>query len=213
VRVEEIEVNAFLPNKNHHNIHHINLNSMARVNSDSILSGISGKIGGMVFRQRNGKTFVAIAPNKKQKPRSPMQQKNNSNFQQAVIYAQKAIADPATKRMYKSKAGNGKSAYNIALADFFHAPDIVEVDITGYSGKPGQLIKIIVSDDFEVNAVKVTIHSQDGTLQEEGDAEPNENKIVWTYVARTKNKRRAGSKITVIASDNPGNFTREEKGL
>jgi hypothetical protein len=40
------------------------------------------------------------------------------------------------------------------------------VDITGYSGKIGQFIKIKVSDDFEVKMVKLTIYKQDGSLQE-----------------------------------------------
>lgn len=181
---------------------------MARVKlkTDGSISGISGKVGDMVFRQRNGKTFVSKASNKTQKERTAKQQANNSNFQRAVIYAKKALADPVAKQMYKAKVGKGKSAYNLALADFLHAPKILKVDLSGYSGKAGEVIRIEVIDDFAVKAVKLGIHRQDGTLEEEGDALQTEDNLDWTYIARITIISLVEIKIVVTATDYSGNL-------
>lgn len=42
------------------------------------------------------------------------------------------------------------SAYSVAVADYFHAPDIKEVDLGGYTGTAGDLISVKVTDDFKV---------------------------------------------------------------
>ena len=51
---------------------------------------------------------------------------------------------------------------NVAVADFFHAPEIEEVDLEGYSGKTGELIRVKARDDVQVTRVAVLISDAAG---------------------------------------------------
>jgi hypothetical protein len=54
------------------------------------------------------------------------------------------------KAAYAAKAKKGWTAYNAAVADFLNAPDIDTIDLSGYTGQPGDPIRIIVTDDYKV---------------------------------------------------------------
>ena len=101
----------------------------------------------------------------------------------------------------------------MAVADFFHAPDIDEIDVTNYRGAVGDTIRIRATDDFKVKQVHVTISNADGSLVEQGDAVQQANEIDWLYTATTANESTAGDRIVIRASDKPGNITEEEKAL
>jgi hypothetical protein len=182
--------------------------------NNDVIHGMSGKFGDMiVFRQRSGKTIGARAPGEINAPASAKQQAVRERFQRAILYGKTVIADPLSKEAYAAKAAEGISAFNVAVADFFQAPDILEVNLTGYFGQPGQRIHIKVTDDFEVTGVTVQIHNADGSLQEEGDAAPDATMTNWTYTASTVNTSLTGDKITVSAFDNPNNVTKDERTL
>ena len=102
---------------------------------------------------------------------------------------------------------------HVAVADFFHAPDIDEIDVTNYRGAVGDTIRIRATDDFKVKQVHVTISNADGSLVEQGDAVQQANEIDWLYTATTANESTAGDRIVIRASDKPGNITEEEKAL
>jgi len=57
-----------------------------------------------------------------------------------------------------------------AAPDFFHAPNIDEIDLKEYSGAVGETIRVRVTDDFRVEQVQVSIVNSDGSLVEQGDA-------------------------------------------
>ncbi len=101
----------------------------------------------------------------------------------------------------------------MAVADFFNAPDIENVDVSGYTGQPGDTINIRVHDDFLVKSVTVNITNSDGSLVEEGNAQPDASGYVWTYTATQTNESLDGDKITISASDIPRNMTHEEREL
>jgi len=54
----------------------------------------------------------------------PKNKQTNKRFQEAVIYAKSAFADPATKQTYADKATGNLTAYNGAIADLFNTPEI-----------------------------------------------------------------------------------------
>lgn len=187
---------------------------MAESKNNVIVHGFTGKFGDLlVFRQVAGKTIASKAPAAPQGEPSEKQLAVRARFQQAVLYGRAVLADPATKKTYADAAPNGQSAYNVAVADFFQAPDIAEIDVSGYTGQPGQVIKIKVTDDFKVKTVKLTIQNEDGSLVEEGDAVQLGNSADWTYTATAPNANLTMDKITVTATDNPANLTTEEKTL
>jgi ethanolamine utilization protein EutQ (cupin superfamily) len=114
---------------------------------------------------------------------------------------------------YAAKAKTGQTARNVALADYMHAPDIHRVDVSGYHGQPGDVIRIEVTDDFAVVEVKVVITNTDGSIVEEGYAKPEATGYEWTYTATVANASLEGDRIEVYASDTPGNIAKAEADL
>jgi hypothetical protein len=187
---------------------------MAKSQKNVVTYGLSGKIGDvLVFSQRNGRTIVSKIP---QSPTnaSAKQKGQRKRFQQATIYAKVALEDKPTKERYDAAAKKKKNltAYNVAVADFFNAPDIHSVDLSAYTGAAGDTIRMIVSDDFAVKSVQVCILNADGSLVEEGFA-VNSAGTIWIYTATQNNESLDGDKIIITASDLPGNRTTEEQSL
>ncbi|MDR1887285.1 MAG: hypothetical protein LBQ70_05150 [Prevotellaceae bacterium] len=188
---------------------------MAKQKGNVVTHGLSGKIGDLlVFRQVDGKTVVSKIP-EQSKTVSENQKKTRKRFQQAAIYAKAATAKSSeSKEIYDAAAKKKKSIpYRVAVADFFNAPDIHHVDVSHYTGAPGDVIRIEVSDDTAVKSVKVTIINADGSLVEEGDAQVDVSGYVWKYTAVQTNDSLEGDKIVITASDFPENITREEQIL
>ena len=113
------------------------------------------------------------------------------------------------REAYDKSAKKGQNGYNVAVADFFYAPDIHNVDVSDYTGQPGDIIRIQVTDNFMVKEVKVTITNADGSLVEEGNATPDAIGYQWMYTATTANNSLDGDKIEITVSDLPGNVTQD----
>lgn len=96
-----------------------------------------------------------------------------------------------------------QTAYNVAIADFFNAPNIQLIDISAYTGAIGSTIKVWVADDFKVASVHLKIGNADSSLVEEGNAVIGTNG--WVYSATVANASLSDDKITVMASDQPAN--------
>lgn len=187
---------------------------MAESKDNIITHGLSGKIGNMlVFSQQNGKTIVRKMP-KKRKSISPQQQQQAKRFQEAIIYAKNAVKNPAKKALYATEAKQGVSAYNVAVADLLHAPQIEKIDLSNYFGKIGDKIIVKVTDDFKVASVVVTITNADGSLVEEGNALiDDEQETDWIFTATKTNADLNGDKITIHAYDLADNMAEEENTL
>jgi len=128
-------------------------------------------------------------------------------FKQAILYGKAQLADVTAKAEYAAKSDERRSAYNVAVADFLHAPDVDEIDVTNYHGAAGDTVRVRVTDDFKVRQVQVSILNADGTLVEEGNAVKQNNEIDWIYTATAGNESTEGDKIVVRASDKPGNIS------
>lgn len=186
---------------------------MAKSKNNVLTHGLSGKIGDLlVFRQFAGQTFVSKAP-KKPETESEKQKATRKRFQQAMAYAKAAMTDESLKNAYQAKTRKGLTAYNVAVADFLNAPKIETIDLSGYTGQPADVIRITVWDDFRVKEVTVTITHADGSVLESGHAQPDGSGSVWIYTAGRTNDNPDGGRITVSASDMPGNITEEGKDL
>ena len=170
--------------------------------------GLSGMLGNViVFRQKGTQTIVAVAPIKRKNATpSGAQVKVRDRFRLAADFAKAAIRDPALKRQYADKASPDQTAYNIALADYFKAPEILSLGSDQYTGKVGDIISSSVSDTLEAKSVQVRIEKADGTLIEQGAAMVRQDKLHWDYTATQANAPVTGSKITVTATDIPGNI-------
>jgi hypothetical protein len=186
---------------------------MAKQEGNVVTHRLSGKIGDLlVFRQRAGKTVVAKTPTVSNKV-TEAQLAQRRKFQRAVAYAGGVATDPELRDAYAGKTKPGQTFYNLAVADYLHAPDIELIDLSGYHGNPGDVIRIEATDDFAVREVKVVITNPDGILVEEGFAKPEPSGYEWTYTATATNNDLSGDRIDVFASDTPGNIAKRTAEL
>jgi predicted membrane-bound mannosyltransferase len=187
---------------------------MAKQKGNVVTHGLSGKIGDLlIFRQVNGQTVVSKIPERSQTA-SEKQKEQRKRFQRATVYAKAAVDDPETKALYAGEAGKskGKTAYNIAVADFFNAPDIETVDLSDYTGSVGDTVRVAATDDFLVKSVYVSIVDADGATVEEGDAVRGTGNL-WIYTATKHNDSVSGYRIEITASDLPGNIAKVERNI
>ncbi len=77
----------------------------------------------------------------------------------------------------------------------------------------GDVIGVTAVDDFRVAQVRVRIENGDGTLVETGLAVQQADPHQWVYTATAANASLAGDKLTVQATDLPGNLNEETPTL
>jgi hypothetical protein len=192
--------------------HSINLKlfSMAESKNNVVTFGLSGKVGDiLIFRQKKGRTIVAKIPEQPKKM-SGKQIAQQRRFKNGVIYATGATVAPETKAIYDSIAEKKeRTPFNIAVADFLNVPEIETIDLSNYTGAPGDTIKVTAFDDVMVKTVHISIINADGTLVEEGEAVADASGTVWTYTALQCNDNLDGDKIVVSVADLPGNVVEE----
>jgi hypothetical protein len=179
---------------------------MAKVKNNIVTQGLSGMLGGqLVFRQTSRGTVVSVAPQPAEGPSSAAQIAQRERFQQAIIYAKGRAKDPAVQAEYAADARErNQSVNNVLVADYMHAPNISAVDISTYTGKVGEIIRVTATDDHAVKTVTVKIENGDGTLVEQGPAQRQPDTNLYHYTTTKANATLAGDKITVTATDNPG---------
>lgn len=183
-----------------------------KINNNPLLQGWSGKIGNIIFYQRNGKTVARKVSTARRKKPSPKQEEQKYKFKKAAAYAHQVTRELQWKQAYETAASPGLSAYNMAMADYFHPPTIRSVNTSKYTGKKGSTITAVALDDFKVVRVVVRVTNELGRLVEQGDAVKQRGNT-WKYTSLVSNRRVKGFGITVIAYDLPGNLTIEEKGV
>jgi hypothetical protein len=104
---------------------------MAHSNDNVILQGAHGTFAKrLVFRQRFGQSILCKRPKKSHIPPTTAQSAIRERFLAATVHAKSV---PDLLAMYRAVAKEGLSAYNVALADFFCAPDIRELDVSASS--------------------------------------------------------------------------------
>lgn len=186
---------------------------MARVKYNVVTHGVSGQVGDLLtFIQRHGKTFIGKIQTRSGKV-SAKQQAIRDKFILAARYARTAMKDPATKALYELKAGGGVIPFNLAIADYFTAP-VIESIITGnYTGAVGSTIQVQATDDTKVTEVRVSVANAAGVVLEQGPAILNPESEFWMYTTMVVNPSLAGSKITAVAKDLPGNSAEKEMVL
>lgn len=177
-----------------------------KTNQNEITNGFSGKLKNVSFRQWYGRTQAMKPRRKSSKAPTAAQDAVNARFKRAVGYAKSIMADPVMLAFYSRKAKDDIRPFNVAIADYFQAPVIEEIETNRYSGAAGGLISVFVTDDFKVADVRFKISKPDGSLLEEGQANMQADEQHWHYLTTADNNSLAGTKISVYASDLPGNL-------
>lgn len=177
---------------------------MAIITNNAYLEGMSGKIGNIVYRQVNDKT-VAGKPPVFTLPWAERQIAHREKMKAAAFYAKRAMADPEKYAFYQAVRTKGNNAYNMAIKDYFSPPEIISVNLEGYRFREGGEIIIDLNDNLSITGVVVQIMAPDGSIVEEGNAQPDQYGYQWNYTTRSDNYFVIGSAVIVSAYDLPGN--------
>jgi hypothetical protein len=188
---------------------------MAKVVSNQVVQGVSGGLGNLMLRRlSDGRTILCVKPDFSRRKLSEGQQAHHRRFREGATYARDAAkSEPVYAEL---AAGTMKTAYNIALADWFHAPVIHKVEVG--EGR----VCVFASDNVRVAQVRVSILDGEGKLREQGEAagpstgfrqaQPTSSGCAsgwWEYAAGRL--PGVGEKLVVEARDLAGNVTRAEK--
>ena len=167
---------------------------MAKIKKNAIMQGLSGSVGGLVFRQMSdGSIRVSAKPDFSHRKFSQGQKDHQSRFKQAVAYAREAAK---TQPIYAELAqGTTKNAYNWALSDWFNPPVIHRIE------RIESRIRVDARDNVLVTRVRVTIVNADGEVLESGDASQVDTDW-WEYPVSTEGI------IEAVAWDMAGNKTK-----
>lgn len=180
---------------------------MTRLKVNPIIEQMSGKMGDLVFKRYGDDVIIARAPDMSQRQFTPGQLAAQERFRKAAQYGKLALAQPETRARYEAAADeSGSPLFALAVADYFKAPVVDELNVSGYTGQAGETIVVLAHDDFEVAGVTVSIHRADGQAVESGAAVQNPpDSGRWVYTTREMAAGISGATITATASDWPGN--------
>ncbi|UYQ94072.1 hypothetical protein MKQ68_03075 [Chitinophaga horti] len=185
---------------------------MIRKNFNAISSGCSGIFARQVMQRiRRGQEEVCKVPVRRPGPGTPRQAEARKRFADANEYYRKVRRQPALNALYERSKTQRLSVQNLCVGDYFHAPEILEVDTSTYTGMPGNRVLIRATDDFCVKSVKVSVYDAEGVMVEEGEAFQLGDAEYWEFTASCMNI--GGGYFIVSASDWPGNITSIEVPL
>jgi len=180
---------------------------MAYAKNNKLVEGWSGKLANLLFRQRNGKTFISMAPAMPTGERSSWQKDNSNKFQIACAYARLVKNDVVLWEMYRSARQGNQTATNVAIKDFYTAPEIQSV-LLPPPGSQSLLVK--VTDIIRVYEVEISIIYNSLEAPEIGTATYAGTGDQWVYNILSTQLLQPGSRICVRARDFPGNTTLRE---
>jgi hypothetical protein len=144
---------------------------MTKVFYNGSIANFRGRIGNLIFRQLpDGTTVVSEAPPKEtgrrkkraKEKRSVHQKDHNERFADASHYARMKQTHPVYVEL--AVASPMCNAYNFALSDWFHPPEIHRVE-----RQEGRIL-VEATDNILVAKVFVTVFDEENKIIEMGDA-------------------------------------------
>ena len=115
--------------------------------------------------------------------------------------------DKETYEEAAEAAADGRSPMNLAVSDWFHPPEIDEVDFSDYHGRAGDVITILLKNEAKVDTVRLEIADAEGNVLERGTA-TRRLALVWDYTATT-DLPGDDATFTISVTDLPGNTAEE----
>lgn len=170
---------------------------------DLLFAKVRGQLGNqVVIYQRNGQTIMAAKPGKSTKKPSQRQLEVRYRMKVASAYARVIIRDPEIKAYYKSMAGPGQNAYNMAVKDAYYSPEIQNIRVVEEN-----TVVVTAKNDFRLDNVMVKVFDNKGDLIETGRAIPKGVGNKWRYQVAVL---PPGGRIRVLAEGLPGNVGMKE---
>lgn len=177
---------------------------MAKLYNSIFARGLAGIVDEFKAQTRSGKTITA---NKARFDDNREHIESLAPTQTAVLEATTYANFAKTQAAYLNKElETGLTAYNIAVADWFVAPKVLEVNVDRWTGKIGQLIRVKARDNVSVARVSVVIRDAEGRLLEMGEAAQSEpGSAWWNYITKSLVRMEPFPSVKAIARDLTGN--------
>ncbi|WP_343673121.1 hypothetical protein [Chitinophaga sp.] len=178
---------------------------MAIVKDNILLQLVRGTLGDQItIYERNGQIIMAKKRGPSKKKPTKKQLEARYKMRVAAAYAVVILEDPEIKAYYKSLAGPGQNAYNMAVKDAYRSPEVQNIQFEE------ETVVVTAKDEFRVAEVNVRVVDAAGNIVEKGKAELGRNGVDWYYKAAGL---PPGGKVIVVAVDLPGNETVREVRL
>ncbi|OMP79452.1 hypothetical protein [[Flexibacter] sp. ATCC 35208] len=178
---------------------------MALVKDNLLLYAVRGSLGDQfTIYERNDQIIIAKkrGPSKKKPTKKQLEARYKMKI--AAAYAIAILQDPELKAYYKSLAGPGQNAYNMAVKDAYKAPEIQNIRFEE------ETVVVTAKDEFRVASIDIRVVDAAGSILERGKAVLGRNGVDWHYkIANLP----PGGKVVVVAVDLPGNETVREVRL
>ncbi|WP_343675063.1 hypothetical protein, partial [Chitinophaga sp.] len=175
---------------------------MAIVKDNILLQLVRGSLGDQItIYERNGQIIMAKKRGPSKKKPTKKQLEARYKMRVAAAYAVVILEDPELKAYYKSLAGPGQNAYNMAMKDAYRSPEVQNIQFEE------ETVVVTAKDEFRVAEVQVRVVDAAGSIQEKGKAVLGRNGVDWYYKAASL---PPGGKVIVVAVDLPGNETVKE---
>jgi hypothetical protein len=179
---------------------------MANVYRNKFAHGWNGSSGDPLVVQKtvSGKTIVTGKP----------------LFDESLTYTERQTMHQAAVRdsaMYASFAEHqeayicraqelGTSAYTLAVADWYGAPKVLEINVDGWMGKAGETIRVKARDNVMVASVLLVIRDAQGLILEMGETvQAGAGSAWWNYTTQSPISLAPFPSIQAVAFDLPGN--------
>lgn len=180
---------------------------MATSQLSSMLDGVSGRVGNVVYSVRFGKTVIARRPTRGNRQFTEQQLAQQERIRHAGQYVKAVMADPQAKLPYVEAArSRNVPVAGLVSGDFLHAPVVQEIDLSRYTRQAGSKILVLATDDFEVISVNVEIKDANNNLIESGAAVKSTDMLGrWEYTGTMFIQNGQSFSVTAVAADRPGN--------
>ncbi|WP_343671454.1 hypothetical protein [Chitinophaga sp.] len=178
---------------------------MAIVKDNILLQLVRGTLGDQItIYERNGQIIMAKKRGPSKKKPTKKQLEARYKMRVAAAYAVAILEDPELKAYYKSLAGPGQNAYNMAVKDAYRSPEIQNIQFEE------ETVVVTAKNEFRVAEVDVRVLDAAGSILERGKAALGRNGVDWYYKVAS---RPPGGKLIIVAVDLPGNETVREVSI
>lgn len=139
---------------------------------------------------------------------------DNLSYNETGLIRQAAVRDAGTYASFaqtldvylRMAAETGTTAYALAVADWFGAPKVLELNVDKWNGNAGETIRVKAKDNVGVARVSVIIRNENGEVLEMGEAvQSKEGSAWWNYTTQTSVPITPFPTLQAIAFDLPGN--------
>ncbi len=182
---------------------------MGKCSKNLLLRHTAGVIGKQQYVKSHGddEFLILSCPDRSKHVKTPAEKANQDKFNQARRYASAVIKDPERKAFYTPFRLKKRTVteFNWAVKDFMIGPEILDFNLEGFFGKPGDRILINARDNVKVTRVDCILFHADNTIAEHITAGYGDVDKSWVAICTRAYPDFRSMSIEITAFDQAGN--------